>query len=228
MLSEADSARIAAAVEAAEAGSSGEIVCVFSQEVSHYPDVALAWAALAALVIPSLAVALGLHPLGMAAHAGLWTAVQAGTSESQVALTLGLYAAAQAAIFVLVFLLAEIPTVRRLLTPAMLKRHRVERAAKQQFAAIAARAQGSDTGVLIFVSPTDRQVRIEVDGALHSKADDSAWSRAASAIGAAMKAGGDPTSGVVEAVAICGEALNAHFPAEGPRANTLRNGPVEI
>lgn len=227
MLTNEDRARIAAAVEAAEAGTSGEIVCVFAEEVSHYPEVALAWAAIASLVIPSLAVGLGLHPLGLFSQAGLWTAGQAATRESQVALALGLYAAAQALLFIVVFLIAEIPPVRRAITPAILKRHRVERAARQQFAAIAARAQGSDTGVLIFVAPIDRQVRILVDPALHSKVDDAAWAKAAAAIGKAMKAGHDPTSGVVEAIAICGEPLKAHFPAQG-EAHVFKSGPLEV
>lgn len=228
MLTAEDRARIAAAVEAAEAGTSGEVVCVFSQEVSHYPEVALAWAAIAALALPSLAIGLGLHPLGLAAQAGLWTAGQNATFGGQIALALGLYAAAQTLLFVVVFLLAEIPPVRRALTPNFLKRHRVDRAARQQFAAISARAEGSETGVLIFVAPTDRQVRILVADALHSKADDQAWARAVAAIGAAMRGGHDPTSGVVEAIGICGEVLHAHFPAAGDSLNTFQNGPLEV
>ncbi|HWE98317.1 MAG TPA: TPM domain-containing protein [Caulobacteraceae bacterium] len=227
MLTDEDRTRIAAAVETAEAGTSGEIVCVFAEEVSHYPEVALALAAIAALVIPSLAIGLGLHPLGLFSQAGLWTAVQGSAREGQVAMALGLYAAAQALLFILVFLLVEIPPVRRAATPAILKRHRVERAARQQFAAIAARAQGSDTGVLIFVAPIDRQVRILVDPALHSKADDAAWARAAAAIGRAMKSSPDPTSGVIEAIAICGEPLKAHFPSEAA-AHVFKNGPLEV
>jgi putative membrane protein len=223
-----DQLRIAKAVEEAEAGTSGEIVVVVAAEVSHYPEVALAYAALAALAIPPLILALGLHPLAAAADAGFWMAAEAGALEGEFTLGLWLYGALQAVLFIAVFLILEIPTVRRALTPKALKRHRVERAARSQFASIASRAKGSDTGVLLFVAPDDRQVQILADAALHSKADDTAWARAAAAIGAAMKAGHDPTSGILEAIAICGEPLKAHFPEAAPHEHVFSPKPVEI
>jgi putative membrane protein len=228
MLNALDQDRIAAAVTKAEEGTSGEIVCVLAAEVSHYPEVALGWAAIAALVLPPLALVMGAHPLAMAADAGFWMAAQAGALEGEMILALALYALVQTAIFILVFLILEIPAVRRLATPTLLKKHKVERAAHQQFAAISARAAGSETGVLIFVAVDDRQVVILADKALHEKADETAWKTAADAIGAAMKGGDDPTAGIVRAIEICGEALRAHFPAEGGRGHVFSDRPVEI
>jgi putative membrane protein len=228
MLNAIDQDRIAEAVGKAEEGTSGEIVCVLAGEVSHYPEVAIAYAAIAALVIPPLALALGLHPLAMAADAGVWMAAQAGALESEFSLGLGLYTAAQALLFVLVFLILEIPAVRRALTPGPLKRHRVERSAHQQFASIAARAEGSQTGVLIFVALDDRQVQILADKGIHDKVGDPVWNKAVAAIGSAMKGGHDPTSGIVEAITICGEALKAHFPEAGPHTPVFSNRPLEI
>ena len=49
MLSAIDKDRIEAAVRTAEAGTSGEIVCLLAQEVSNYREVPLAWAAAVAL-----------------------------------------------------------------------------------------------------------------------------------------------------------------------------------
>lgn len=213
MLNAIDRERVAAAVAAAEAETRGEIVCVVTGEVSQYREAPLAWAAAAALVLPPLALALGLRPLDLAGAAGLWLAEQGGALERNLAVILGLYALAQAILFVGVFLLVHIPAVRRALTPATLKRHRVEAAAWRHFASLSALAKGSHTGVLIFVAPVDRQVRILADAALHEKADEDAWRRAADAVGAAMKAGADPTSGILEAIAICGAQLKAHFPA---------------
>jgi len=140
----------------------------------------------------------------------------------------GLYAALQAALFILVFLIAEIPAVRRRITPGILKSHRVATVAHQQFAAISARAAGSDTGVLIFVALDDRRVQILADAGIHDKVGDAVWNRATAAIGSAMKAGHDPTAGIIEAIEICGAALKAHYPAEGPRAHVFRARPVEI
>src|SRR5438445_670390 len=73
MLSKVDADRIEAAVDKAEAGSRGEIVCVLAGEVSHYREIPLAWGAAAALAIPPLAVLAGLHPLALASTGGAWT-----------------------------------------------------------------------------------------------------------------------------------------------------------
>lgn len=228
MLDRLDEDRIAAAVAKAEDGTSGEIVVVLASEVSHYPDVALAYAAAAALVLPPLALALGLHPMALLADAGLWTAAQSGAREGEVAMTLTVYAALQAALFIAVFLICEITSVRRAVTPPILKRHRVARAAHQQFAAISSRAQGSATGVLLFVALDDRQVRIEADKGIHDKVGDPVWTRAAQAVGTAMKAGHDPTAGIVEAIDICGAALKEHYPHVGAHTPVFSPRPLEI
>jgi putative membrane protein len=228
MLNALDKDRIAQAVAKAEAGTSGEIIVVLASEVSHYPDVALAYAAGVSLILPPLALALGLHPLALAADAGLWTIAQAGAREGEFGLALTLYAAAQMALFILAFMICEITPIRRALTPGVLKRHRVERAARQQFAAIASRAQDSATGVLLFIALEDRQVRIEADQGIHDKVGDPVWTRAAQAIGAAMKAGHDPTGGIIEAIEICGAALKAHYPQEGPHKGVFSDRPMEI
>jgi putative membrane protein len=228
MLNALDQARIEAAVAKAEEGTSGEIVCVLAGEVSHYPEVALGWAAVISLGLPALALAVGIHPLAMAADAGIWMAAQAGALEGELVLALGLYALVQTALFVLTFLLLEIPAVRRFMTPSLLKRHKVERAARQQFAAISARASGSETGVLLFVAVDDRQVRVLADRILHQKADEAAWKAAAAAIGAGMKGGADPTGGIVQAVEICGSVLRAHFPSTGGPGHVFTTHPVEI
>ena len=228
MLNAIDQDRIAEAVGKAEEGTAGEIVCVLAGEVSHYPEVAIAYAALAALVVPPLALALGLRPMAAIADAGVWMAAQAGALESEFSLGLGLYAAAQALLFILVFLILEIPAVRRAVTPSPLKRHRVERSAHQQFASIAGHAEGSQTGVLIFVALEDHQVQILADKKIHDRVGDPVWNKAVAAIGQAMKGGHDPTSGIVEAIDICGEALKAHFPDTDPHAQVFSNRPLEI
>jgi putative membrane protein len=164
----------------------------------------------------------------MARDAGLWVAAQGPQLENDLAVALGLYALAQLALFVVVALVARYPAVRRLLTPASLKRHRVDRAAQHHFAALSSLARGSETGVLIFVAVVDRQVRILAAPALHEKADEAAWTRAAAAVGAAMKAGHDPTSGIVEAIGICGAALKAHFPSNEGGPHAFASRPMEV
>ena len=228
MLTALDKDRIAQAIEAAEQGTSGEIVCALAGEVSNYREIPLAWGAAAALALPPLALALGLRPLAIAGQAGVWLAAQGAALENDLVTALGLYALVQLLLFAVVALVVRIKPVRRLLTPKSLKSHRVDGAARHHFTALAASARGSETGVLIFVAVDDRQVRILAAPSLHGKADEAAWTRAADAIGAAMKAGHDPTSGIVEAIGICGDALKAHFPSAGAPPHVFSSRPMEV
>jgi putative membrane protein len=225
ILSGIDSARIEAAVANAEEGSTGEIVCVVAGEVSTYRETPLVAGLVAALVVPPLAMALGLHPL--AAAGGGWTVAQTGALEGQLSLALGVYALGQTALFALVAGAVSVPVVRRALTPGFLKTGRVRKAARQQFAAVSARAAGSETGILIFVAPVDRRVELVADVGIHEKVGDAVWRDATAAIGTAMRSG-DPTAGIVTAVGLCGEALRQHFPAIGPTSNVMSNRPLEI
>ena len=227
MLSPLDKDRIEAAVGLAEEGSTGEIICVVASEVSNYREVPIAWGAGAALLLPPIALALGLHPLLTSLTGGGWVAAHASALDADIAWALTSYAVVQAALFGVVTVLVSIPAVRRRLTPKFLKHHRVKKVAQQQFAAISARAVGSETGILLFVALQDRVVEILADRAIHDKVGATLWQTAAQAIGAGMGAG-DPTEGVVKAVQLCGAALREHFPSEGANANVLSNRPLEI
>lgn len=227
MLTALDKTRIAEAIDKAERATSGEILCALTGEVSNYREVPLAWGAAVALSLPPLALAIGFKPLTLAGQAGMWFAAQGSALEGESAFLLGGYALVQLILFVGVVLLVRIPAIRRRLTPRSLKRHRVDRAAQHYFSALAASARAADTGVLIFVATDDRQVRIIAAPSLHGKADETAWARAANTIGAAMRAGHDPTSGIVEAIEICGSALMTHFPASAGQSHVFSARPID-
>jgi putative membrane protein len=224
MLSAEDHARITAAVAQAEQGASGDIFCVLAGEVSTYREVPLAWGAAAALLVPPIMLAIGFRPLVDAITAGGWTAGQASAVPGEVAIALTGYAIAQLILFGVVALVVSLAPVRRALTPRFLKRHRVKKAAFHHFAAAHSHVQDSETGVLIFVALVERQVEVLADAAIHAKAGDAVWQDAARAVQAGMRQP-DPTAGIVEAIAICGAALKAHFPADGPR---VIDRPMEV
>ena len=225
MLSEADHQRVAAAVAAAEARTTGEIVCILAREVSNYREVPLAFAAAVALIGPPLALLLGLPPQALTPWASDWSAA-AGPGLSLVR-ALEAYGLLQVVLFAVVAGLASIPAVRRGLTPAPLKRHRVHRAALQQFLATGLHASPDRTGVVIFASQHDRRVELLADDAIHDAVGETAWNAAVAAVQDGMKRG-RPADGFVRAVELCGEALATHFPATGPHANQLSDRLREI
>ena len=220
--------RITEAVEAAEARTSGEIACILTQEVSAYPETTLAWAAGGALIVPPLALWLGLRPDTLNTLMGDWSAASPGTMGPALAVVLAGYVGAQALIFgAVALLLSLVPSLRRALTPRVVKNKRVKRAALQYFLALGVHLSEERTGVLIFASLHDRQVEILADAAIHRKVGQTAWDQATAAVVSGMR-DGDPGDGFVRAVEICGAALAEHYPAQGPRANHLADGLVEF
>lgn len=228
MLTEKDRETIAQAVAVAEAKTSGELVCVLARRVSSYREVPLIWAAVASLVITPILVSFGLKPtLLQELMGGGWMAAQTSSLDANLRLALASYAALQAVVFVVVGLIVLIPPIRRLLTPGVLKQHRVHRAALTHFAAIGLTAEDAPTGIVIFASEEDRRVEVIAGQAIHQKCGEAAWREAVKAVQQGMRSG-DEGGGFVRAVQICGEALAKHFPADGQRANRLSDRPVEI
>ncbi len=225
-LSDTDRERIASAVAEAESKTSGEIVVVVARQVSTYPEVPLAWAAAVALIAPPLAVALGARPLALSGALGEWVVGHVAALDAVVAAAIATYAVAQAALFVVAWLVFSMPAVRRVLTPGFVKAARVRQAAVAQYIATGLPAREEATGVVIFASLDDHRVEVIAEPHIDEKCGKAAWDHAVEAIVRGMKAG-DPGGGFVAAIEICGAALAEHFPDDsGP--NRVPDRPVEI
>jgi putative membrane protein len=216
MLSKSDHDRITQAIADAKSKSAGEIFCVLTHEVSRYREVPLAWAAIAAFVLPPLFTFAGLSWLVQANPT--WTDESARATKSVIMGALGSYTMLQAAIFVIVALIVAQPAVRRLLTPRFLKRHRVRQVARHHFAASGAKLSHAEPHILIYASLGDRQVELVAHKAIHDAVGDGPWNAAVQAVTEGMKEK-KPAEGLIRAIKICGEALAAHFPANGPHQN---------
>lgn len=223
MLKPEDHRRIAEAISAAEAKTSGEIFCVVAQEVSKYREVPLAWAAATALLVPPAALLLGLQPWTLAGLGSSWA--DAPNLGDVITQSLAAYAVMQSALFALAAFVVAIPPVRRLATPRFLKRHRVKRTAYAHFASTGL-SKSHRTGVLIFASIEDRQVELVADEAIHHEVGDVAWNASVAALVAGVRSG-DASSGFVRAIEICGAALAEHFPAKEPHT-AYGDGVVEL
>ena len=227
MLNKIDEDRIAAAVAKAEETTSGEILVVLAAEVSKYREVPLAWAGALAVALPPIVLALSIQPLA-GVVGDLWVVGQSGALQAELSVGVAVYAVVQIVLFLAVLAIVHIPSVRRVLTPKVLKRHRVAKAAHHQFVSMGALATGVETGVLIFVALDDRQVQILADAGIHQACGEAPWTAAAAAIIASMKAGHDPSGGIIEAIGICGAALTEHYPSNGPRTHGFSNRPLEV
>jgi putative membrane protein len=226
MLSEDDHRRIRAAITEAEGRTAGEVFCVLTQEVSRYREVPLAWAAIAALIVPPVLVLSGLHRLALAGIFSSWTDDSVRGVEALILRALSGYTMLQAAIFVGVALVVAFPPVRRRLTPRFLKRHRVRQVARHHFAASGARLSEAEPHILIYAALSDRQAELVAHSAIHEAVGAGPWNAAIAAVTDGMKTG-RPADGFVRAVGICGDALAKHFPPSGPPTNRLPNDLLE-
>ncbi|MGO4686335.1 TPM domain-containing protein [Brevundimonas sp. 2YAF1] len=219
-----DHERVARAIAAAEARTSGEIFCVVARQVSSYRDVSLGWAAAAALLLPLALIPLKFDPSWFPGLGDAWETSHLAALDIAIGRALSAYAVVQAAVFVTVFLITCIPLVRRWVTPRSVRRARVRRVAVQQFLAHGLHTTDARTGVLIFAALSDHQVELVADEGIHSRVDPELWGDAVAALSASMRAG-DPVEGLERAIALCGDVLAEQFP---PRSADINEVPDRL
>jgi putative membrane protein len=192
-VSEQDRSRIATAIRAAEAQTSGEIVCVLARASTDATALPVLLAALVALALPWLLVAF---------------------TEMSVQRILVL----QVAVFFLLAVLLCLPRVRVALLPRAARRHVAHRAAMEQFTIRGMVRKKDRTGILIFVSLAERYARIIADEGIAGRVPQSEWQSAVDALIAHTR-DGRIAEGFIAAIEACGKVLAAHF----PRTETSRD-----
>jgi putative membrane protein len=222
LLSPQDHASIEAATHAAEASTRGEIVCVVSDEASHCPEVPVAWAAIAALILPVAPLMVGVAAGWLDSGLHGWSAAHIAASHAAVVAALGGYAMVQFLVFIGVLAFVSIPPIRRAMTPASIRHGHVHRRAMEQFYARGVNATAERTGVLIFASLKDRVAVVVADEGINAKVGPRAWTDVIDLLTSGLKAG-RPGEGFTSAIHACGELLARHFPAIGNNPNELQD-----
>jgi putative membrane protein len=200
---------IRAAIRAAEARTSGELVAVLAQESDGYRFIPVLWAALLALVTPAVILAVS----------GLIRAwVEPGPAEVYL-------------IQILVFLAGigvfGLSPLKMALIPAAVKHMRAGRLAHEQFYRQGLGNTEGGTGVLLFVSVAEHYVEIIADRGIHQKVEEGAWDRIVAEF-VSRVAEGKVTEGFLSAIDACGTLLQQHFPREDGDVDELPNHLIEI
>jgi putative membrane protein len=194
-MSPADLQRVAAAVRAAEAGTSAELVCVMARASSNYEFFPLVWAALLALAAPWFMI-----------EFTLW-------SVERIFVV-------QLVLFIAILLILSISPLRMALVPQGLKRQRAHRAAAEQFLLRGLSRKRDRTGVLIFVSQAEHYARIIADEGVARKIEPKQWQ---AAIDILVEHARDDrmADGFVGAIELCGKLLAENFPPSPQAVNEL-------
>jgi putative membrane protein len=194
-MSRDDHARIAAAIHAAEARTSGQIICVLARASSDYSAWPILWAALIALSSP--------WPLIAFTH-----------------LPVQYIFIAQIFVFMIAMSLLSIGNIRVALAPRAMQRANAHRAALEQYFLRGVTRTRARTGVMIFVSLAERYARIVADDSIDAKVTHADWQAAVDALIAHVK-DDRLADGFVKAIDLCGDILALHFPPEPQAVNEL-------
>lgn len=221
-LSDADRARVAAAIAAAEAKSSGEIVAVATPISDAYHDVALHWA-----LVPLFAV-LAWAAWRPTALAWWYNFLLGGwhpdPTQSEL-LTLLMFLAALK--FTIALLILKWMPLRLFLTPGATKHRRVRRRAIAIFQAAAAGRTKGRTGILIYLSLAERRAEIIADEAILKVTDDHSWGEAMHALIDEVKEG-KVADGICAAIERVGVVLSEHFPRSADDRNEIPDKLIEL
>lgn len=202
-LSEADLARIEAAVEEAEKATSADIVCMIAKQSEDFRLLGVAWAALISLVVPWVLLLVTHWPV------------------------MALLVAQMATFLVLAAVLSLTPALLWVV-PKEWARREAAQAAREQFLMHEIHGAPGRQGILLYVSLAEHYAEIIADVGLKDKVDDSVWKDAIDTLVAAAKTGGI-TDGIVAAVERVAPALAVAAPVgEGGEGNELSNRPIII
>jgi putative membrane protein len=192
-ISEQDRERISTAIRAAEAKTSGEIVCVLAKNSTDVTALPVFIAAVVALALPWLLVAITAMPV------------------NRILLL-------QIVVFLALAMLLCLPRIRVALIPRAARRAVAFRVAMEQFNSRGIAQTKDRTGILIFVSLAERYARIIADEGIAARVPQSEWQGAIDTLVAHVR-GGRIADGFIAAIDVCGSELAMHF----PRTNTDRD-----
>jgi putative membrane protein len=218
---DADRARIAEAIAAAERGTAGEIVVIIANRPHRHMATALSVAVLAALALPLLALLAGWSPASLLAD---WADVDATTRMARAVEAL---VAAQAVTFLAVLALLLLTPLHRLLTPKGLRHDRVHRDAVTQFRARGLDRTAGRTGVLLYVDAPEHIAEVVADSGIFTKVAADDWHDTIRLLIDGASAG-RPADGLVAAIAKAGALLATHVPPVPTDVNELPNALIEI
>ncbi len=180
--------QVADAIARVEKTTDAELVTVLAKRSDRYTYIPWLWAALLALITPSLLL---LSPLWLEAP------------------TIALI---QLAVFAIAALLLHIPFIAIRLIPKAVRSWSASNLARRQFLENNLHHTRGETGVLIFVSETERYVEIIADRGINAKVKPEQWQSMVANFIAAVKRG-DTLTGFLDCINACGALLQQHVPA---------------
>lgn len=194
LMTMAEREHIAARIAAIERHTDAELVTVVAARSDDYRYIPVLWAALAALVVPSLLLVAG-------ANANIMVG-------------------AQLVAFCVFALLFRLPVLQCRLIPRAVCRWRAANMARRQFLEQGLHHTAAETGILLFVSEAERYVEILADRGINTRVPEGSWELIVAEFVRSVGAG-DTFGGFDRALTRCGALLEQAVPKTPSNANEL-------
>lgn len=216
-LKEEDFETIKKAVENAESKTTGEIAIALAPESAHYSY----WELLSSNIFAAI-VLIALFPLSNAIR-DLYRSIYWQNEPGWILPVF--YIVSCFAAIAIGFYLCNIPAIDRLIIPRKVKQHCVTNRAMRYFTESAVYDTAEHSGILIYVSYLEKQVRIIADSGISKKISQDLWNLIADELAENLK-NRKTTDAFIGAINRCGELLAEQFPAHQENPNELSDGLV--
>ena len=214
--SEQDFEDIKNAVSEQEKNTCGEIALAIAPESSSYAFWELLTALFAALIVIGCLIPFSNH---------ISSLIDLISWPERIWVLPTFYVLTGVAAAAIVYLLYNISAVKRGLIPLMARRTAVNNRALRYFVESGVYKTSGQTGILIFVSYFEREVRILADSGINSKVSQDLWNIIADEMTDSL-AKGNVKEALMGAINRCGTLLAQKFPLESKNENQLPDGLV--
>lgn len=211
VLSEAENQKIKEAVANAESKTSGEIVTAIIKESSDYAFHELLASLFGGFIFYTISL-IFYGDISRWLERTFWS-----YNVSWPAIFIGV---STLAVIGLLYLIANIEGVDRLIVPAKTIDREVKRRAMLFFGEAGLFDTKDRTGILIFISLREKRVELIADKGINEKVEKDTWNDIVDKLIDDIKAG-DMVEGLADAVESCGDRLVEHFPIEPDDRNEL-------
>lgn len=205
------------AVAGQEVNTSGEIALAIAPESGHYSFWELLYSNIIAAIVSILFLPMSNKVLAVY-ESIYWNNVPTWLLPS-------FFLVSYFAVVIICFYLANIPFIDRVIIPNSVKKATVSHRAVRYFSESGVYQTKSNSGILIFVSYLERQVRIIADTGISEKISQDMWNLIADELSEEMKRG-NTKSAFINAINKCGTLLAENFPPEEDNPNELPDGLV--
>lgn len=213
-LSEDEFLKIKTAVGETEQKTTGEIVIALTSESAHYAFWELLASVSAAAVV--FAIMLPFAPfISEFSSRVLW--------QETTWILPAFYGVTIFFVIVAAFYVCNIPAIDRFVIPKKVQSASVSRRAFRAFAELGIHTTVEHSGILIFVSYLEHEVRIIADSGIAQKIPYDLWKLIADDLTSEIK-NRRAIDGFLNAIEKCGELLSENFPAKNENPNELSDG----